>query len=333
MDPMLPGIPGLPQLPQIVLGDQPGQVPITGFPTQLGSPQIVPTFVDPGTLPKQDFPKVQLIGDIKPTANFPIEKTTTLKIVPSVESYKSRPNITNVKFIKYLPPVQKETPIVSNTKVSLDKKKMTFTIEGISYRTANTLRRTIITEVPTLTIEDVIFVKNQSSFHEEVIANRLGLIPLNLDPEKYLFKNQEPDPTKPDLKSFEKLTFTQVNNTKSIAPAISNFIIDEQGNPVSKDGIIIAPLKPNAELSFKARAYKGIGRINTKWSAGKAWYNEETSLDPMTKRTKIKFNFTVESQSTLTASRILFKALQILSEPQEAVPYTAFEEIQQSLKL
>src|SRR4030065_2948598 len=57
--------------------------------------------------------------------------------------------------------------------------------EGITPAFLNALRRTSMYEVPTLAIEDVLFAKNSSALYDEIIAHRLGLIPLKTDLKSY----------------------------------------------------------------------------------------------------------------------------------------------------
>jgi DNA-directed RNA polymerase I and III subunit RPAC1 len=65
---------------------------------------------------------------------------------------------------------------------------MVFEVVGIDAPLANALRRIIIAEVPTVAIEDVFFENNTSIIQDEVLAHRLGLIPINADPRLFAFK-------------------------------------------------------------------------------------------------------------------------------------------------
>ena len=52
---------------------------------------------------------------------------------------------------------------------------------------ANALRRLIIADVPTMAIEKVFFSDNSGVMVDEILAHRVGLIPIHCDPR--LFEN------------------------------------------------------------------------------------------------------------------------------------------------
>merc|ERR1712093_311669 len=56
---------------------------------------------------------------------------------------------------------------------------------------ANALRRIMIAEVPTMAIDQVFIVKNTSLIQDEVIAHRLGLVPILADPTKFDFRGRK----------------------------------------------------------------------------------------------------------------------------------------------
>jgi len=74
----------------------------------------------------------------------------------------------------------------------LEKKgeRLSFLLEGSSPAFANALRRLIISEVPVLAVEWVDIHDNNSILFDEVIASRLGLIPLKFDPTKFNFAEE-----------------------------------------------------------------------------------------------------------------------------------------------
>ena len=67
-----------------------------------------------------------------------------------------------------------EIRVLSNVK---EEGKLSFIIKDSTPTFANTLRRIMIEEVPTMAIEEIEFRKNNSILYDEIIAHRLGLTP------------------------------------------------------------------------------------------------------------------------------------------------------------
>lgn len=59
----------------------------------------------------------------------------------------------------------------------------TFSVIGVDASIANAFRRILLAEVPSLCIENVYINNNTSIIQDEVLAQRLGLIPLQANPE------------------------------------------------------------------------------------------------------------------------------------------------------
>ena len=74
--------------------------------------------------------------------------------------------------------------------IKKEKEKCVFVVEGTTPAFANSLRRIMISEVPTLSIEWIDVLENSSVLFDEVIAHRLGLIPLKFPVDKFNFKSE-----------------------------------------------------------------------------------------------------------------------------------------------
>ena len=84
-----------------------------------------------------------------------------------------------------------------NVKIKDNGNVLEFELIGIDAAIANAFRRILISEVATMAVKTVYFHDNTSIIQDEVLAHRLGLIPLKVDPN--LFQNYNDSIDKTDL--------------------------------------------------------------------------------------------------------------------------------------
>lgn len=65
---------------------------------------------------------------------------------------------------------------------------MEFDLIGVHPSFANTLRRILLSDVPSMAIEKVHVYNNTSIIQDEVLCHRLGLIPFKADPRQFEFR-------------------------------------------------------------------------------------------------------------------------------------------------
>jgi len=74
--------------------------------------------------------------------------------------------------------------------VHLDENSLEFDMVGIDAAIANAFRRILLAEVPTMAVEKVLVYNNTSIVQDEILAHRLGLIPIHADPRLFEYRNQ-----------------------------------------------------------------------------------------------------------------------------------------------
>ena len=153
--------------------------------------------------------------------------------------------------------------------LSKNKNELVFVLDKIDYAVANTLRRLIISEVCTLAIEDVHMIKNSSALYDEMLAHRLGLVPLKTDLRSYTRKDKCKCKGKGCVHCELKLKLkvkgpctVYASNLKSKDPKIS---------PVYPNTPIVKLLK-NQEVELEATAVLSNGKDHTKFSPGLLYY-------------------------------------------------------------
>src|SRR3989338_6318201 len=159
-----------------------------------------------------------------------------------------------------------EIRVLENNK---DQGKLSFLLKDSNPVFANTLRRLIIDEVPTMAIEEIEFSKNPSILYDEMIAHRLGLIPLKTDLKSYNL----PDKCKCEGKGCNRCQLKLVLKSAKIGTVYASELKskDPAVKPVHPEMPIVKLIKGQS-LELEATAVLGRGRQHAKWSPGHVYY-------------------------------------------------------------
>ncbi len=147
--------------------------------------------------------------------------------------------------------------------------KASFVLEGCKVSFANSLRRSVIEEVPTLAVEDVEFRENSSALYDEIIAHRLGLLPIKTDLKSYTPYDVCECEGAGCAKCQLKLTLKEKGPKMVYASDIKSK--DPKATPVYPKTPIVKLLK-NHELECEMTAVVGRGKEHVKWSPGHVYY-------------------------------------------------------------
>ena len=180
-----------------------------------------------------------------------------------------------------------------------EKDEIEFEISGITVPFANALRRTMMMKVPVLAIEDVIFTSNDSPLFDEVIAHRLGLIPLKFEPKMFNMRDECSCGGEGCINCQVVFVLDKVGPCTVYSKDLKST------NPEVKplyDNIPITKLEEGQKLNLEAIAVLGTGNEHVKWKAANAFYEYEGD----------KFKFTVETISGLSPKEIVLEATEIL---------------------
>jgi len=145
---------------------------------------------------------------------------------------------------------------------SLDDTLARFTLAGANPGFANAFRRAMIGEVPTLAIEDVRIYDNTSALFDEMLAHRLGLIPIKTDLTSYTTQDKCACSGAGCTGCIATFTLS-VEGPKTV---LSSDLIpqDPKTTPVY-DNIPIVKLVKGQKLVIEARAVANTGREHAKW--------------------------------------------------------------------
>ncbi len=155
------------------------------------------------------------------------------------------------------------------------KNKLVFRMKGSDEVFANTVRRLILEEVPTLAVEDVEFTENSSALYDEMFALRLGLTPIKTDYKGYVQKSKC---------KCEGAGCAQCELKLSLKVSKKGYVYAEDAQSSDPKCTFVYPKMPLVKLLSKQKvdivmiATLGTGREHTKWTPGWAHYKKEPVL-------------------------------------------------------
>lgn len=182
------------------------------------------------------------------------------------------------------------------------KESIKFVIDGIKPSLANALRRIMISEVPTMAIEWVDFKKNDSALYDELIAHRLGLIPLTYDRKAYKLPEECREASVKDSQCYAKLKLKKKGPCIVYSGDLESE--DENVKPVF-DKIPIVELLEGQEIELIAYARLGYGKEHIKWQGAVVGYSIDENG---------KITFEIESCCGLKPEEIVLVATEIFEK-------------------
>ena len=201
--------------------------------------------------------------------------------------------------------------------LSKDKegRKISCALTGTTDWFINTIRRMMIEEVPTLSVENVEFRDNSSALYDEIIAHRLGLIPIKTDLKSYSL----PEECSCKGKGCAKCQLKMVLKSKGqgIVSAEEIKSKDPKCKPVYPKMPVVKLLKGQS-VQAEMTAILGKGKEHTKWSPCLVWYKGWPEFD-ITKDADLKACVDKCPQLELSGSSLKIKDITKWNEACEEI--------------
>ncbi|KAJ7221665.1 DNA-directed RNA polymerase [Mycena pura] len=175
----------------------------------------------------------------------------------------------------------------------VSNRSIDFDLVGVDASIANAFRRIMIAEVPTICIENVYSYNNTSVVVDEILAQRIGLIPLSVDPSSMEMRLDDEATDRNTIVFTLKLECTRKKDAPkgSTNPSelyenyelLSGHLVWEpageqedvfRDNPPAplNPNIVLAKLRPGQQVEMTLHALKGVGKDHAKFSpVGKAF--------------------------------------------------------------
>ncbi|MDG6905806.1 MAG: DNA-directed RNA polymerase subunit D [Nitrososphaerota archaeon] len=181
-------------------------------------------------------------------------------------------------------------------------------LKNVERAYANAIRRIAISQVPTMAIDDVVILENSSVMFDELVAHRLGLIPLKTDLNRYNLP-EECDCKNPlgCQKCRVLLVLDAEANDKVRTVNSSDLVSEDPDTKPIADNVPIVKLAPGQKIKLEAYARLGKGSEHAKWQPASASVLIETGKPD-------EFELYIESVGSIPAPEIFVRAIEKLQK-------------------
>jgi DNA-directed RNA polymerase subunit D len=167
------------------------------------------------------------------------------------------------------------------TNITKTKSRYGFVLSGTTPAVANALRRSIVSLVPSIAIEDVEIYENNSALYDEIIALRLGLLPLVTDLETY----ELPKPGQ-ELSAAHQVKLTLEAKGPCVVYA-SDLKCKDSKIKCAYPQMPIVKLLKNQSIRLEATARMGQAIEHAKWQSAHAFYFHQPIVIDGSKKTAV----------------------------------------------
>lgn len=135
-----------------------------------------------------------------------------------------------------------------------------FVVDGVHPYFVNALRRVLMAEVPKLAIDKVTFYDNTSALFDEIVAHRIGLLPVPTDPSTLNLKGQVDADGKPSY--VVRFTLTKEGPCTVYSGDLE---CEDKRFSIVDPRVPIVELLKDQRLILEAEAHLGDGTQHAKW--------------------------------------------------------------------
>ena len=181
-------------------------------------------------------------------------------------------------------------------------------LEGVDRSYANAVRRFCISEVPSMAIDDIVILENSSVLYDEILAHRLGMVPLRTDLERYVLPDRCDCGNPLGCQKCRVLLVLDATAKERPRTVVSGDLVSEDREvcPVNPN-IPIVKLAVGQSVKLEAYARLGRGKEHAKWQPATASILTEGKGEGV-------FVLKVETSGTMPAKEIVARSIEKLEE-------------------